>query len=49
MVMTLAIKLVIIAALIYLFLLVIFFMEREQRNVINEALHLTHFSSSESL
>ena len=46
--MTLAIKLAIIAALI-LFHLVIFFMEREQRNVINEVLHLTLFSSSGSL
>ena len=49
--MTLAIKLAIIAALILsiLFHLVIFFMEREQRNVINEVLHLTLFSSSGSL
>ena len=45
MVMTLAIKLAIIAALI----LSIFIMEREQRNVINEVSHLMHFSSSESL
>ena len=49
--MTLAIKLAIIAALILSIFIPfgIFFMEREQRNVINEVLHLTLFSSSGSL
>ena len=44
--MTLAIKLAIIAALILSIFIPfgIFFMEREQRNVINEVLHLTLFS-----
>lgn len=49
--MTLAIKLAIIAALILSIFIPFgyFLMEREQRNVINEVLHLTLFSSSGSL